>query len=192
LPPRTKTTTSIHQLSRHHDTSPPSCASQTCFSDGLDTNHPHVISFYLYQGCKVFLSPRCTPFWKRKCTWWNSPPLNQATKQSCLETTATTPLLLPCLQQCLSYILSRRLGHPNDYPFFRNLVAASHQCRELQHIERVPLHTIANLARQYDSTASTKTSQQTVRVLNFTAAVVHESRCASDATPRLCRSDPGQ
>jgi hypothetical protein len=80
-------------------------------------------------------------------------------------------------------------SHPNDYPFFRDLVAASHDCRDSQRIQNVPLHTIVHWARHYDdSTArdsSHTTPQSVVRVLNFTAAVFHESRCGSTLTANL-------
>jgi hypothetical protein len=76
---------------------------------------------------------------------------------------------------------------PNDYPFFHDLVAASHDCQESHRIANVPLHTMAALARRYDAdAASTKTTRQhSVRTLNFTAAVFHESRCGSTLTANL-------
>jgi hypothetical protein len=73
--------------------------------------------------------------------------------------------------------------HQNDpsmYPMFRDLVKASRDCRESHRISHVPLHDIVMLAQQYDQSHS-----DTVRVLNFTAAVFHESRCGSTLTANL-------
>jgi hypothetical protein len=71
-------------------------------------------------------------------------------------------------------------GDPSTYPMFRDLVQASRDCRESHRISHVPLHDMVALAKSYDAT-----HHDTVRVLNFTAAVFHESRCGSTLTANL-------
>jgi hypothetical protein len=87
--------------------------------------------------------------------------------------------------------------NPSTYPMFRDLIANSKGCSEEneQRIDGVNIFQLARLARAYDADAlasSTSTASKT-KVLNFTGAVFHESRCGSTLVANLLSAvEPAQ
>jgi hypothetical protein len=82
--------------------------------------------------------------------------------------------------------------HPNVYPMFVDLIQHSPQCKNDEHIIRdVALRTVANMARKYDQQQRRQHQalfalvQPTVKVLELTTAIFHESRCGSTLLANL-------
>ena len=74
---------------------------------------------------------------------------------------------------------------PSTYGMFRIVVEKSPACSNRNNwIQGVPLYELVQHVRQYDAT-NTSSSSSGVKVLDFTAAVFHESRCGSTLVANL-------
>jgi hypothetical protein len=84
--------------------------------------------------------------------------------------------------------------NPSTYPMFRDLIANSDGCSEEseQRIEDVDIFQLARLSRAYDAPSPLASTFKT-KVLNFTGAVFHESRCGSTLVANLLSAvEPAQ
>ncbi|KAL3917208.1 MAG: hypothetical protein SGILL_004820 [Bacillariaceae sp.] len=68
------------------------------------------------------------------------------------------------------------LANPSSVPMFRDIVGKSPGCDDPVEFD---LKKVAYLARQRDQQVKESDSEQVPKVLNFTAAAFHESRCGS-------------
>lgn len=80
--------------------------------------------------------------------------------------------------------------NPSTYPMFRDLIANSDGCSDdsESRIDGVNIFQLARLARAHDASTASQT-----KVLNFTGAVFHESRCGSTLVANLLSAvEPAQ